>query len=72
MTSDFSWCEDYVEARKELAEKGDDAGKVPKFGLHKLELHSGSSEDVSITITRCTICADQFAAVWEAIADHYH
>ena len=72
MTSDFSWCEDYVEARKELAEKGDDEGKVPKFGLYELELHSGSSEGVSITITRCTICADQFVAVWEGIHDHYH
>tara|TARA_Y100001934_G_scaffold231387_1_gene279501 strand:+ start:331 stop:1251 length:921 start_codon:yes stop_codon:yes gene_type:complete len=68
MTSDFSWCEDYVEARKELAEKGDDAGKVPKFGLHKLGLHSGSSEDVNITITRCTICADQMNLVFSELA----
>jgi hypothetical protein len=67
---DFAFCEDYNKACEELAEKETDAGNVPNIRLHKLELHSGSSEDVSITITRCEICADQLNRIESALEDH--
>lgn len=67
---ELAFCEDYNKACEELAEKETDAGNVPNIRLHKLELHSGSSEDVSITITRCEICADQLNRIESALEDH--
>ena len=67
---DFENCGDYNEACEELKRKENDKGKVPEFGLHRLELNSGSSKNVSITITRCTVCADQLNRIEDELWKH--
>ena len=65
---DFSYCEDYTIACEELTEKKIDHGKITKLSLIELELHSGSSEDVKVMITRCTICADQMNLIFSELS----
>ena len=64
----FEYCRDVREAREEVSRKKTDSDSVPKFRLSSFTLNSGSSKDVDIKITRCTICADQMDLIFKELS----